>query len=291
MVVKGIRLKRVSLTIIKGKHSMGINYSRTVYWNVTIINAWLNQDGLVCSAQKTTAGAPAADVGRYVPGAIVQNLVTGLVYRMSGTTASPAWEDMQSGFTLPFSDTDSSTTIGVGFALAFSALTTGVAERTSAPLATTGILSQMIAAAAVLTTGRYYSANDGATEVWGIGANGHMHSTVSANPPTIAVTTPNGISAAAITAGGTDTCGVITTTGTQDGSGDTVLDITFGKTYTVAPKFVMLSPANAAGAKTTATTLLRAYVSARSATGFTIVIPEDTGTPLATPSFMYFVIA
>ena len=250
--------------------------------------------GLVTSAVKMTTGAPAATAGKFIPSATVQNAISGLVYQNTGSTAAPVWSIMEnstSGFTLPLSETDSTTTTGVSFAQIVSALTTGIARKITASLMTTGIGHQVVAAIAVLTTGRYYSANDGTQEVWGVGLNGHMISTASAAVPTIAVTTANGITAAAITAGGTDTCGVITTTGKQDSSGDTVLDVTFGKTYTTAPKYVQLSPANAAGAKVTATTLLSAYVSARSATGFTITIPEDTGTPLVTPSFMYFVIS
>lgn len=275
----------------------------TVNWDLTLTdlvvlpsNAFTRAAGiagLVTCAVKFTTGAPTATAGKFIPGATIQHAIDGGVYQNTGSTASPVWSLMEtsaSGFTLPVAETDSTTTTGTSFLTTMAAITTGIARRIVASLMTTGIGHQVVAAIAVLTTGRYYSANNGATEVWGIGLNGHMISTVSAAPPTIAVTTPNGISAAAITAGGTDMVGVITTTGTQDGSGDTVLDVTFGKTYTVPPKFVMLSPANAAGAKTSPTTLLRAYVSARSATGFTITIPEDTGTPLATPSFMYNVI-
>ncbi len=149
---------------------------------------------------------------------------------------------------------------------------------------TSGIIEQVNATAATLTTGRYVSYNDAATEVFGIGANGHIHSTVSAAPPTIAVTTQNGITAAAITAGGSDTCGIITTTGTSTDS--TLLTITFGKTYTTAPKAVILVPANAAAAMPNS----GYYVSAVTATTFQITVVTG-GTYAATPSWRYVVIA
>lgn len=161
----------------------------------------------------------------------------------------------------------------------------GVA-RVSATGATTGIIHLSLATGATLTTGRYYSANDTTTgEVFGIGANGHIHSTVSAVPPTGGTPgTQNGITAVAITAGGTDTCGVITSTGTS--TGGTVFTITFGKTYTTAPKTVMLSPANANAAAPNT----MAFVSSITATTFVVTIPAG-GTYAATPSWYYQVIA
>ena len=159
---------------------------------------------------------------------------------------------------------------------------------TVASISGTGVVGGTIlildATAATLTTGKYLSAHDAAGEVFGIGANGHIHSTVGAVAPTIAVTTQAGITAAAITAGGSDVCGIITTTGTSTGA--TVLDITFNKTYTTAPKAVILTPANAAAAMPNS----GYYVSAISATTFTITVVAG-GTYAATPSFRYLVIA
>lgn len=184
-----------------------------------------------------------------------------------------------------FSVTNTGIYTGVGVnQVVANSLTTGVANLFTATGATSGTVLKLTATAATLTTGRYLSANDSATEVFGIGANGHIHSTVSASVPTIAVTTQAGITAAAITAGGSDTCGVITTTGTSTGA--TVLDVTFGKTYTTAPKFVHVVPANAAAAQPNTGYL----VSATSATGFTITVAAG-GTYAATPSFRYLVVA
>lgn len=162
--------------------------------------------------------------------------------------------------------------------------TTGTISSISATGLTTGIGEVVTATAATLTTGRYVSYNDSATEVFGIGANGHIHSKVSAAPPTIAVTTQNGITASAITAGGSDTCGVITTTGTSTGS--TVITVTFGKTYTTAPKSVMITAANAAGGGVNSDP----YVSSITATTFVLTIPPS-GVYAATPSWYYLVIA
>lgn len=166
---------------------------------------------------------------------------------------------------------------------------TGVVSKASGLATVTGIIHESRGTAATLTTGRYYSAHDAAGEVFGIGTNGHIISTASATPPTIAVSQQNGITAAAITAGGTDTSGVITTTGTNNNGGTTVLQVTFGKTYTTAPKGVMVMPANAAAAKMSSSSVVGVYVSATAATTFDITIPADS-TALATPSFRYMVI-
>jgi hypothetical protein len=75
---------------------MFINYKRTVEFSTEIINAGVNQDDLITCAQKTTTGAPSATVGVYIPGAIVQNIVSGIVYSNIGTTASPVWGEIMS---------------------------------------------------------------------------------------------------------------------------------------------------------------------------------------------------
>lgn len=169
--------------------------------------------------------------------------------------------------------------------------TSGVLDVISATGLTTGIAKQVKVTAATLTTGRYVSYNDTTTgEVFGIGTNGHIISTVSASAPTIAVTQQNGITAAAITAGGSDTAGIITTTGTNNNGGTSILQVTFGKTYTTAPKAVILTPRNAAAAKVAATSLAGVYVSATAATTFDITIPQDASAG-ATPSWNYVVIA
>lgn len=175
-----------------------------------------------------------------------------------------------------------------------SAANTGAVVVVSQLAAVTGLGLLINATQATLTTGRYLSCNDAATEVFGIGANGHIHSTVSADGPTIAVTQQNGISAAAITAGGSDTCGIITTTGTNNNGGTSVLQVTFGKTYSTAPKAVLLTPRNQSAAKGSSTAGAGiyglAYVSGIAATTFDITIPADSAAT-ATPSWNYVVLA
>lgn len=242
-------------------------------------------------AFKTTTGAPAATAGYFAPSAMIFNLVDGTWYQMTGSTASPAWtlNGSSSGFALPVSATDAATTTGNSASWTQNLVTTGKGLLQSLTALTSGIGHQITAAAATLTTGRYFAANDGALNVWSIGANGHIH-TAQTTAPTIAVTAQNGITAAAITAGATDVAGIVTTTGTNNGGGDTVLDVTFNKTYTTAPKTVGLSARNASAAKAAATSLAVPFVSAISATGFTITIPSDASAG-ATPSFEYQVIA
>lgn len=160
---------------------------------------------------------------------------------------------------------------------------TGLARISGAGL-TTGNVTQLNATAATLTTGRYLSANDGALEVFGVGANGHLH-TSQTTAPTIAVSQQNGITAAAITAGASDVNGIITTTGTNNNGGTSILQVTFHKTYTTAPKAVMLTARNASGAGPNPP-----YISDITATTFDITIPASASAG-ATPSWNYLVIA
>lgn len=205
---------------------------------------------------------------------------TGQVLTYNGTAV--VW-GTGSNFSLPATETDSTTTTTTSLAFAMNAVTTGVGISISTTALTTGINHQSIATAATLTTGRYYSANDSTTEVFGIGLNGHIISTQT-TAPTIAVGTQNGITAAAITAGSTDTCGSITTTGTS--TGGTIMTVTFNKTYTTAPKVVQLTAANAAGGGVNSDP----YISSITATTFVITIPTG-GVYAATPSWYYLVIA
>ena len=119
-----------------------------------------------------------------------------------------------------------------------------------------------------------------------IGANGHI-TTNQTTAPTIASTVAQGITAGAITAGGTDTAGVITLTGTQNNTADSTLTVTFNKTYTVAPKVVLFSAANTAAAAAGAG---EAYLSSVSATTFVVGIAKSANSA-ANPSYTYLVIA
>lgn len=184
-------------------------------------------------------------------------------------------------------------TVGSGF----DAVTTGVYTDTTglfsltANAATTGSLSVINglgltsgkgivvnATAATLTTGFYFAANDAALNVFTVGANGHLTSNQT-TAPTIVVSTQAGITAAAVTAGSTDTVGNITTTGTS--TGGTIITLTFNKTYTVAPKAVMVTETNAAA-------VTGGIYTSATATTAVFTIPVASG---ATPSFSYFIIA
>jgi hypothetical protein len=284
----------VFLAQLEGTHTM-VQYKTNVLWDSSLVDLQLLDTsgvvpvalrGLVIMAFKITTGAPAATAGYFAPSAMIFNLVDGTWYQMTGSTAAPAWtlNGSSSGFTLPVSATDSATTTGVSFATIMSAITTGIAQRITAVSVTTGKLFQAVAAAATMTTGRYFNANDGVADVWGIGANGHIH-TAQTTAPTIAVSAQNGITAAAITAGASDTAGIVTTTGTNNNGGATVLQVTFNKTFTTAPKSVVLTPRNASGAGPNP-----AFVSAITATTFDITIPASASAG-ATPSWNYVVVA
>ena len=89
---------------------MSVQYQTGVDWDVTLIDleytdattAPTAMQGLVQTAVKTTSGAPTATAGKFIPGAIVQNAVTGLLYVNTGSTASPVWTviDTASGLAL-----------------------------------------------------------------------------------------------------------------------------------------------------------------------------------------------
>lgn len=78
-----------------------LNYVRNVGWDTTLKNLGLIEDGLVIDGQKTTSGAPTATAGKFAPGAEIINLVTGIHYINTGTTASPVWTADSTGATGP----------------------------------------------------------------------------------------------------------------------------------------------------------------------------------------------
>lgn len=174
------------------------------------------------------------------------------------------------------------TTAGLLTLTANSATTASGIARVNGLGLTTGLGIQVNATAATLTTGRYFSANDAALEVFGIGANGHIHTLQTTAP--VMTTNATGISATAIIAGSSDVAGGFTTTGTPQSG--TVLTCTFHKTYTAAPKFVVISPLNAAAGNPNTVP----YVSSITATTFVLTWPAG-GTYAATPSYAYLVVA
>jgi hypothetical protein len=207
----------------------------------------------------------------YAIGCILQASDTGAEYTNTGTTTSATWtlQDSGTGLALPTTATDTTTTTGNSLALTGTAITSGVLVN--------GTISS-----AVLTTGDYLAFNDGAVNVFAIAKNGHIVLTQSV-APTIAVTTQAGISAAAITAGATDTNGIITTTGTSTGA--TVLTVTYAVPYATAPKTVIITPANASAAMPNT-----GYYASNSQTTSFIITVASGGTYAATPSLRYLVI-
>jgi hypothetical protein len=161
--------------------------------------------------------------------------------------------------------------------------TTGNIAIINATAATTGTLLELNATGGTLTTGNYLVCNDAGLDVFAVRRNGHLFGSQTTKP-TIAVTTQNGITAAAVTNGSTDTCGEITTTGTS-AAGDTVLTVTFEEAYANAPR-VFIQPTNEAAAQNADDATSGAYISATTTTTFVITIPGASG---STPSFDYFV--
>lgn len=167
------------------------------------------------------------------------------------------------------------------FSVTANSATTGTLTVHSGTGITTGKILSLVGTAATMTTGRYITVNDSATEVFGIGLNGHLISAQTTAP--VMTTNSTGISATVIVAGSSDTCGSFTTTGTP--SSGTVLTCTFNKTYTTAPKAVMISPINAAAGGVNTMPII-----ATTATTFTLTWPAG-GVYAATPSYSYLVVA
>lgn len=77
---------------------MPVQYETKVSWDSSLADVgFADADnksilkGLAISALKVTTGAPAATANHWLPGAIVQNVIDGSAYIMTGTTASPVW--------------------------------------------------------------------------------------------------------------------------------------------------------------------------------------------------------
>jgi hypothetical protein len=273
-----------------------IEYKTVVSWDVALVDVGFADSsvssglkGLAINAIKITTGAPQANNGYFIPGALIQNSVDGTLYINSGTTAAAIWSLVDTGnpFALPDAVTDSTTTSGISFAMIMSALTTGTGQKITASATTTGKIQQIVAAAATLAgAGRYVAYNDGALDVFSIGPNGHIH-TLQTTAPTVASLVAQGITAAAITAGSTDTAGIITTTGTQNNTADSTITVTFNKTYTTAPKVVLLTAANASAGTVGVNGF---YISSITATTFVVGFAKGSACT-ATPSLFYTVIA
>jgi|KNS12BottometaT_FD_k123_82991_1 hypothetical protein len=234
-------------------------------------------------AKCTVANMPSGVAG-YAVSCVAMATDSGALYLNTGSVSSATFTLMDTAATslqLPEASTDASTATGVSLALTQNLVTTGKGLTQSLSIMNTGLGHEITATAATLTTGRYYSANDGALEVFGIGANGHIHTLQTTAP--VMTTNSTGLSATAIVSGSTDVAGSFTTTGTPESG--TVLTLTFHKTYTTAPKAVVISPANAAGGgintmpivTTTATTIVFTW--------------PGSGVYAATPSISYQVIA
>lgn len=76
-----------------------IQYQTEVPFDANLKDAGFTSDSLsgtiigsfVVNGVYITAGAPIVVAGFYAPGALIQNVVDGNVYRNSGTTAAPVW--------------------------------------------------------------------------------------------------------------------------------------------------------------------------------------------------------
>ncbi len=74
-------------------------FQTNVMWDLTLTDIYctnsqyapLPLQGLVTHASKVSGTVPAAIAGKYAPGADVLNILTGIRYRNTGTTASPAF--------------------------------------------------------------------------------------------------------------------------------------------------------------------------------------------------------
>lgn len=86
-----------------------IQYKRNVTWDSALSDLGFTDvvvsgitQSLVINGNKTTSGAPASTAGYFAPGCLIQNLVTGVMYVNTGSTAAPVWTviDTASGLAL-----------------------------------------------------------------------------------------------------------------------------------------------------------------------------------------------
>lgn len=190
---------------------------------------------------------------------------------------------MVTGTVASITSTGVMTTTGNLLTLTANSATTGGIAIFNGTGLTTGKGLVINATSATLTTGFYLACNDATGNVFTVGSNGHLTSNLGGGTAPVMTTNATGISATAIVAGSTDVCGSFTTTGTP--ASGTVLTLTFHKTYTVAPKFAVVSPINAAAANPNTLPTI-----ATTATTITFTWPAG-GTYAATPSYSYFVVA
>ena len=111
-----------------------IQYYRNVNWDVTLQDVGTDEKGLVVDGLKTTTGAPTATVGKFEAGAIITNIVSGLVYINTGTTAAPVFEVIQ---TAPVSET---------FRIAFAGTASGGTTATRAYTITGALATDIVTA-------------------------------------------------------------------------------------------------------------------------------------------------
>lgn len=77
-------------------------YKTSVLWDSTLVSLELTEDnaitreagiaGLVQRCLKITTGAPSTLAGYFMPSAMVQNVVSAVVYINEGTIAAPVWK-------------------------------------------------------------------------------------------------------------------------------------------------------------------------------------------------------
>ncbi len=115
-----------------------VQYDTVVKWDSTLADVgYADADnktlaGLAINALKVTTGAPATVANHWLPGAIVQNIIDGTVYQMTGTTASPAWTLVDAGTVGITALTGDVTATGPGSAVA----TIGALKVTGAKMVT-----------------------------------------------------------------------------------------------------------------------------------------------------------
>lgn len=77
-----------------------MNYETQVSWDLNLIDVWYTDidnplvKGLVSEGVYIVTGVPAATAGYFIPGAIIKNAVSGVIYQNTGTTATPVWSVM-----------------------------------------------------------------------------------------------------------------------------------------------------------------------------------------------------
>lgn len=149
----------------------------------TVIYDSTTQSGLILRGWKTDSGAPAATADVYAVGAEITSIISGIVYKNNGTTASPSWQNVDEISTSEIADGAVTyakrSSVATATATA-DGLTTGlIADGTTFVTVTSAAATNAVTLPAITSAGVGQS-----IDIW-VGANGYELLTPASSNNTI----------------------------------------------------------------------------------------------------------